>query len=220
VFVSIYLFLRNSKIRKWMSLILIPFIPLILVSFTGRGIPTHNIWRIPELWNILLIPFTAYFMKNLNSFEIKYLKHLRKDAVPLIIIVMLMYYSFHVYRYVDDEYHFTNEEFKIGRYVEQNLIKADPESKILIEIPDWSYLHIILASNNPRNFIKSSEGADPRLIRNPTIPYSSRIDLAEITNKNIGFILVKSRELKNKIQYNPFFKERKNFKEWSIYQVR
>jgi hypothetical protein len=220
VFASFYLFLRDSTIRKWMSLILIPFIPLILISFTGRGIPTHNIWRIPELWNILLIPFTAYFIKNLDSFEIKYLKHLRKSAVPLIITVVLIYYSFHIYRYVGDENYFSKEELKIGRYVEQNLIEADPKSKILIEVPDWSYLHIIVASNNPENFIKSSEGGDPRLIRNPTITDSSRIDLAEIADKNIRFILVKSQELKNKIKRNPFFKEKKNFKEWSLYEIR
>ncbi len=73
-----------------MSLILIPFILLVLISLTGRGIPTHNVWRIPELWNILLIPFTAYFIKNLDSFEIKYLKNLRKSAVPSIIIVVLI----------------------------------------------------------------------------------------------------------------------------------
>ena len=220
VIASFYLFLRNGKIRKWMSLILISFIPLILISFTGRGIPTHNIWRIPELWNILLIPFTAYFIKNLDSFEIKYLKNLRKGAVPLIIIVMLIYYSFHIFRYIDDEHHFSKEEFRVGRYLEQNLIEAEPNSKILIEIPDWSYLHIVAASNHPENFIKSSEGGDPRLIRDPSITDSSRIDLAELTDKNIGFILVKSQELENKIQHNPFFKEIKKFKEWILYEIR
>jgi len=220
VFTSFYLFLRNSTIRKWMSLILITFIPLILISLTGRAIPTHNIWRIPELWNILLIPFTAYFIKNLDSFEIKYLQNLRKGVVPIIITVVLIYYSFHVYRYVDDEHHFTKEELRIGRYLEQNLIEADPVSKILIEIPDWSYLHIIAASNHPENFIKSTEGGDPRLIRNPTITDSSSVDIADLTDKNIRFILLKSRELKNKIQRNPFFKEGKNFKEWSLFEVQ
>ncbi len=124
IFVSFYLFLRSTSIRKWMSLILIPFVPLILISLMGRGIPTHNIWRIPELWNILLIPFTAYFLKNLDSFVqrtsyggIKYLTN-KKGAVPLVIIIILIYYSFHIYRYTADDYHFTKEELKIGRYLD------------------------------------------------------------------------------------------------------
>lgn len=210
-----------------MSLILIPFIPLILVSFTGRGIPTHNVWRTPELWNIFLIPFTAYFVKNLNIFiqrtpyrEIKYLKNLSNAFVPLIIFVIIIYYSFHIYRYAGDENYFSKEELKIGRYVEQNLIEVDPDSKILIEIPDWSYLHIAASSNHPENFVKSLEGGDPRLIRNPTITDSSKIDLAELTDKNIKFMLVKSQELKNKIRSNPFFKEKKKFKEWVVYEIR
>jgi hypothetical protein len=219
IIASIYLFLRNSIIRKWMSLILIPFVLLILISLTGRGIPTHNIWRIPELWNILLIPFTVYFIKNLDLFEIKYLKNLRKGVVPIIIIVVIIYYSFHIYRYFDDEHHFTKEELQIGRYLEQNMFEVDPGSKILIEVPDWSYIHIAAASNNPENFIKCLEGGDPRLIRNPTITDSSSIDLADLTDKRIKFILIKSMELKNKIRSNPFFKEKKNFKEWSVYEI-
>ncbi len=121
---------------------------------------------------------------------------------------------------MNDDYHFTKEELKIGRYVEQNLIESDPASKILIEVPDWSYLHIIAASNHPENFIKSLEGSNPRLVRNPTITDTSSINLAELTENNIRFILVKSLELKNKIQNNPFFKRIKNFKEWSLYEIR
>jgi hypothetical protein len=121
---------------------------------------------------------------------------------------------------VGDENYFSKEELRIGRYIEQNLIEGDLAVKILIEIPDWSYLHIAAASNHPENFIKSLEGGDPKLIRNPTITDSSKIDLAELTDKNIKFMLVKSQQLKNKIQHNPFFKERKNFKEWVVYEIR
>jgi 4-amino-4-deoxy-L-arabinose transferase-like glycosyltransferase len=221
-----YLFLRDGIIRKWMLLSSLAFIPLILVSFFGKGIPTHNIWRAPDLWNILLIPFVAYFLKNINSFvsettfgESKFLKSLKKGIVPLIIIVMLIYYSFHIYRYAKDD-NFSKDELRIGRYIEKNLIDAAPGSKILIEVPDWSYLHIIIASNNPEKFIKNFQSGNPRIMRDPVISDESSTDLAELSDRRIKYILLKSEELINKIKLNPFFKSKKEFKEWVVFEFR
>ena len=220
IFVSFYLFLRNGIIRKWMILILIPFTILIIISLTGRGIPTHNIWRVPELWNIFLIPLSAYFIKNLDSFEIKFLKNISKQIIPLTIIFLIIYYSFHIYRHIGDKNYFSKTELEIGRYIEKNLIDINPNKKILIEIPDWSYLHIAASSNHPENFVRCLEEGEPKIIRNKTLPESSNLDFAELRDKNISYVIAKSNELKNKISSNPFFKEKKKFREWIIYEIR
>jgi 4-amino-4-deoxy-L-arabinose transferase-like glycosyltransferase len=215
----VYLFLRESRIRNWVILPLLAFIPLAVISFTGKGIPTHNIWRIPELWNMLLIPFTASFIKNINSFEIKFLKGLKGEAISLLVILILIYYSFLIYSF-KHESNFTKDELKIGRYVENNLIRPDANSKILIEVPDWSFLHIAVASNNPGRFVKSSEGGNPKIRRNTTITDSCKIDMAELINRNIKYIMAKTPELKDRITHNPFFIKKKKFNGWSIYEIK
>jgi hypothetical protein len=213
-----HLFLRDSRIRKWVSLPVIAFIPLVLISFTGRGIPTHNIWRTPELWNILLIPFTAYFFRNINSFDIQYLRNLKRGAVPLILIVILIYYSFHISKF-KHEFGFSKEELQIGRYIDKNLIQPDNDSKILIKVPDWSFLHIIAASNNPENFIKNSESGDPSIRKNLTITDSSTTNLNELTKKNIKYLMAKTPELKNKINRDTLFEGKKKFNDWHLYKI-
>jgi hypothetical protein len=190
----------------------------VAVSLTGKGIPTHNMWRIPELWNILLIPFTAYFIKSLNSFGIKYLSNLKKGALPLIVIIVLIYYLFHINRF-KHEYVFSEEELQIGNYIEKNIIEPNPENKILIEVPDWSFLHIIVASNNPDNFIKNSESGDPKIRQNPTINKSSTLDSGELAEKKIKYLMAKTPELKDRIRINHTIKKRKEFNDWYLYEI-
>ena len=211
-----YFFVRDSLIRRWVSFTLLAFIPLVILSFFGIGIPTHNIWRVPELWNILLIPFTAYFIKNIRSFEIKYLKHLQNVKIPLLLTLLLIYYSFHIYRLMGIDA-FTKEELKVGRYVERNLM-VNETNKILIEIPDWSYLNIIVASNKPGLFVWNSD-YNPKKKGNEIINKESKINFEELSNRRIKYLLLKSEGLKSKVMSNPFFREKKVFKEWSVFEL-
>ena len=211
-----YFFVRESIIRRWFSFILLPFIPLVLLSFLGIGIPTHNIWRVPELWNILLIPFTAHFIKNIGSFEIKYLKKLQKVKIPLLLITLLIYYSFHIYRLMGIDA-FTREDLRTGRYVEKNLI-VNEKSKILIEVPDWSYLNVMIASNKPEMFVLNSD-SNPKVKENEIINKDRKISFEGLSNKHIEYVLLKSKDLKSKALNNPFLKEKKAFKDWSVFEL-
>lgn len=213
-----YLFLRDSRIRKIACLPLLAFIPLILVSLTGRGLPTHNTWRTSELWNILLIPFTAYFFKNINSFDYKYLKNLKSSGVKLILFVILVYYSFQIYSFKKDFY-FTEEELIAGRYLRENILDNNSAKKILIEVHDWSFLHIAVASNYPDNFVKSIDGGNPDIRRNLTIADSSKIDLHELKNKNINFIMLHTPDLKAKAEKNNWIRKKKILNGWTLYEI-
>lgn len=214
-----YLFLRDNRIRKWVSLPLLVFIPLTLISFTGRGVPTHNIWRIPELWNILLIPFTVYFIININSFNAKYFKNLKSSSISLIIPLMLIYYLVFIYNF-KSEINFTKEELRIGEYIEQYIISREPDSKILIETLDWSFLHIAVASDHPENFIKSTEGGNPEIRRNQSIADSSNTDIKDLNEKKIKYIMIKTPAFKKRIKNTSLFAEIKSFNEWSVYKIK
>lgn len=217
--VLIYLFLRDALTRKWASLLALTFIPLVLISFTGRGIPTHNIWRISELWNILLIPFTAYFIKNIQSFDLKFLKQLQRIKIPLFVAVLLIYYIFHIYRLTLIDA-FPVEDLKTGRYLEQEIIPLiSEENKILIEVPDWSYLNIIVASNNPESFVANSKEG-PKRKENEIISYEKDIFPGELTALKVKYLFIKSEELKNKISSYPFFSEKVSIDEWTLYELQ
>lgn len=211
-----YFFVSESLIRRWVSFILLPFIPLVLLSFAGIGIPTHNIWRVPELWNILLIPFTAHFIKNIGSFEIKYLKKLQKVKIPLLLAILLVYYSFHIYRLIGIDA-FTKEDFRAGRYVEKNLM-VNETNKVLIEVPDWSYLNVMVASDKPDMFVLNSD-SNPKIKEDEIISKDQKINFEQLSNKHIKYVLLKSKDLKSKAIGNPFLKEKKAFKNWSIFEL-
>ncbi len=212
-----YLFLRDSKIRKWVSLPLLAFIPLVFISLTGRGVPTHNIWRIPELWNILLLPFTAYFISNINSFNIKYFKNLKRPVVLILLLVILLYYTLQIFRY-KDEANFTKSELRVGQYAEEYLIKKNDNNKILIEVPDWSFLHIAVASNNPGAFIKSTEGGVTKIRRNQTITDSSSTGRNNLIDKHINYVMVKTSKLQKVDNHKSYLKKKKEIEGWSVYE--
>jgi len=113
---------------------------------------------------------------------------------------------------------FTTEELKIGRYVEANLIEIDDEKKILIEVPDWSYINIIVASNKPEMFVRNSN-FNPKIKGNEIISKDYKINLDELSNRDIKYILLKSKELKNKVKDNPFFKKKKSFSKWTVFEL-
>ena len=211
-----YFFARESLIRRWVGFILLPFILLVFLSFAGIGIATHNIWRVPELWNILLIPFTAHFIKNIGSFEIKYLRKLQKVKIPLIITILLIYYSFHIYRLMGIDA-FTREDLRTGRYIENNLM-VNETNKILIEVPDWSYLNVIVASNKPDMFVLNSN-SNPKIKKDEIISDSQKINFEELSNKHIKYVLLKSEDLKKRAMSNPFLKEKKAFNDWSVFEL-
>jgi hypothetical protein len=211
-----YLFVKDGLIRRWIGFLLLPFIPLLILSFFGIGIPTHNIWRVPELWNILLIPFTAYFIKNIGTLEIKYFRHLQRIKIPLLLTLLLIYYSFHVYRLTGANA-FTKEDLKVGRYVEKSLM-LDERNKILIEIPDWTYLNIIVASNKPKFFVLNSN-FNPRIKGNEIINKDHKINFEELSNRHIKYLVFKSEKLKNKVMSNPFFRKKKGFSQWSVFEL-
>jgi len=215
---SFYLFFRDNVIRKFLILLFIAFIPLALLSFTGRGIPTHNIWRVPEIWNILLIPFTVYFIKNIQFFEAGFLKRLRRGKFLVILALLLIYYIFHIYRLTGINA-FTWEELETGRYVESELIKTHTgKDRILIEVPDWSYLNIIVASNKPEAFIRNSD-FNPKVKTFEIISRENKIKLDDLSSRHIKYLLLKSRELQDLVRDNPFFRKKKSFTEWTVYEL-
>jgi hypothetical protein len=110
---------------------------------------------------------------------------------------------------------FTREDLKAGRYVEKNLM-VNETNKILIEVPDWSYLNVIVASNKPEMFVLNS-GSNPKVKENEIISKDRKIDFEELSNKHIEYVMLKSQDLKNKAMNNPFLKEKKAFKDWSLF---
>lgn len=213
---SVYLFAKNSLIRRWIGFPLLAFIPLVILSFFGIGIPTHNIWRVPELWNILLIPFTAYFIKSVGSLEIRYLRSLQKIKIPLLLTLLLIYYFFHVYRLMGVNA-FTKDELRAGRYIEKNLI-LNESNRILIEVPDWTYLNIIVASNKPEIFVRNSD-YNPKIKGNEMINKDNKINFEKLSSMHIKYLLLKSNELKDKVMGNPFLKRKKTFSQWSVFEL-
>lgn len=54
--------LRDRTVRAWMALPVLFFAAMSALSVAGYGLPSHNFWRIPVVWSLALIPFTAYWV--------------------------------------------------------------------------------------------------------------------------------------------------------------
>ncbi len=90
--------------------------------------------------------------------------------------------------------------------------------KILIDTSNWSYLNILIVSNNPDAFILNS-GFDPVTPRNTILSAENEFELSSFKKMNIKFLLLRENELKSVISNNPNIKRISVFNDWEIHSL-
>jgi hypothetical protein len=202
-------------------LILLPVFALLIVStiaFLGKGMPTHGFWRIPAVWSVLLIPFTAYwFVSRLHPDNISAM--LKRIALASLLVAMLVLCLHGIYS-MTERSAFSNNDLATGRYVRAQLLEraSNNSHRVLIESGIWSYINVMVASQHPEQFILNS-GFDPvahgEPLLNPDVPF----DQGTLKRMDVGLLVFRREDYKNVLETRAEIKRLDNFGPWTVYAL-
>ena len=116
----------------------------------GIAVPSHNFWRVPSLWNILLIPFFSYFIITISNYFTK--KEFLKYIVVAILTISVLCLNFIISFHRTSDSRFTKHDMNVGKYIEK-VLKKNSDSKVLIDTSNWQFANVRIASQYPHHFI-------------------------------------------------------------------
>ncbi|MEJ2617157.1 MAG: hypothetical protein P8Z35_19555 [Ignavibacteriaceae bacterium] len=213
----LFYLLTDSRIRRWSVTFYLSFLFLAILSILGLAMPSHAYWRIPLIWNILLIPFTAHFIIKFSSFLAETFKKRTKPVLIIIISILIIYFSFQIKRIISFSY-FSKDDIFAGNFLQENVIKNNNNFKILVDTSDWNYLNVMVASNHPQSFIINAL-KDPALPATQIVKNGKKIDIDYLKNLRIRYLLLENNQLIDFIKGNPSLIKVKKLGEWELYKV-
>ncbi len=177
---------RASKpARFWLAVPLGAIVLLSLVLLGGKGLTTHNPWRLASGWSLLLVPFAAHWLvlfayRQQGSW-------LRRWSLPALLVALCLFQTAMHARATSV---FSKADLKAGRFLSQQeaLEGASADSnKILIETTDWQYLNVVIASGQPDRFVYNS-GADPLFPQDTLIRPGRPVDMEQLRKHDVRFL--------------------------------
>ncbi len=210
--------LTDKKFRRWSITFFLSFIFLAILSILGLAMPSHAYWRIPLIWNILLIPFTAHFIIKFSLFLSELFNKNKKIVLTTIISVIMIYFSFQVRRIITFSY-FSPDDISAGNFLKEHVIKEGSDNKILLDTSDWNYANVMVASNYPQSFIINAK-KDPAFPSDQIIRVGEKINIDYLANMKIHYLLFEESHLKGFIDKNPNFVKIKKFEDWELYKLK
>jgi hypothetical protein len=193
-----------------------------VLSILGKGLPSHNFWRIPAVWSALLVPFTAWWIAGLARRPpprqpLPRPRRLDRRAAGALALVLLAF-SFQSVR-MTERSRFSREDRQAGQYLAAQLGAGAPAARILIDSSDWSYLNVVVASQHPDAF-ECNSGPDPNRPLEPVVSPRTPPDPSRLAARDIRFLAVKAAPLKDEVGRLPGAARLRDFGDWTIYELR
>lgn len=209
--------LRRNPSRRVVTLL--PVVALLLVSMIalwGNGMPTHGFWRIPTLWSVLLIPFTAnWFVVRLNSPPGQAtLQRIVSLGVLACMVVLCLRGIFTM----TEHSALSRDDLAAGRFVSSRLIAQPDSHMVLIESDIWSYVNVMIASQHPERFIFNS-GFDPVAHGEPILDPEAPFDGARLRQMGIALLVFRREDYKDYLEGKGDVKKLEEVGPWTIYSL-
>jgi hypothetical protein len=216
---SLRLFMRQNVHSR--TLVVLPALALLVVSaiaFWGKGMPSHGVWRIPSVWSVLLVPFTAqWFTARLSSLDSS--AKLR-TAVPACLLVAVVALCVKGTYTMTEHSAFSRDDLAAGRYVQAQLSADTPGNpdKVLIESGIWSYVNVMIASQCPEQFLFNT-GYDPVTPEEPLLNPDEPFDEGMFKRMNVGLLVFRRDDYRDYLDARRVIKRLEDFGPWTIYAV-
>jgi hypothetical protein len=213
---AIIRFIRIGTVRD-RAVIAASFGPLLLVSLAlllMRSAQTGPSWRMIAVWNMLLLPYTAFLLTERRWLSSKGLKGGRALGAIATTLVLgaFVYDTFRIEK--ASRWAFPESDIQTGRYLE-DAINSNPETKVLIESSRYFYLNVLVASQHPDAFVRNSI---PNAESEPVLRTTSPTWIA-LKEQGIRFLVFQTRPYKDLLNRSPDISRLKDFGPWSIYKV-
>ncbi len=214
---AVDLWRTNKQARLWLAVPLGALLLLSLVLLGGKGLTTHNPWRLASGWSLLVVPFTAHWLVSFAHNQRG--SWLRKWSLPALLVALCLYQTAIHARATSA---FSKADLQTGRSLFQQKPAAPEYSAItgsvLIETSDWEYLDIAIASGQPERFAYNS-GADPLFPHDTLVRPGKPMDMDALKQKNIRFLLFKSAPYTFTIERDTSIAVVAHTGEWTLYDA-
>lgn len=214
----IYLIVISKGIRKWIVVPAAAFIIMSVMSIVGKTLPSHNYWRIPAAWSILLVPFTAYWIFGQKDFFTKLKIGWRYVFICLVALIFFVQFFVQTnkLRRINA---FSQNELLAGRYIREELSKSTDLSncKVMIGQNDWDFSNIVIASNYPGSFVYDKGGYGPsgKAFVNPEV----ELDLKDLRLMGVKYLVFEEKNKKVFLDSNPYLLRIQDFGGWAVYML-
>lgn len=198
---------------------LVPFAALLavsLVALLGKGMPTHGFWRIPALWSVLLIPFTANGIASLLDAPHR-LKKLRTIA-GVAILACLLGLCMKGTLAMTGRSAFSRDDLAVGRFVQREFSQSTRPHRVLIESDIWDYVNVMIASQHPEWFILNS-GFDPTEHKDPLLAAEAPFDATKLQQMDVALLVFRREDYTDYLNGRPGIRKLSAFGPWTVYAL-
>ncbi len=213
--VAILQFIRGGEWR-YKAIVTASFGPLVVASLVlllTQSAQTGPSWRMIGVWSMLLLPFTACVLAGCSwpSAGGK-IRNVLAAGATVLVLGAFVYDAFRIER--NSSRAFPESDRLAGQYLNE-LITANPDTKILIESSRYFFLNIQIASQHPDAFVRNSV---PELKCVPILPLGGPVRAA-LVSQRIEFLVFQTDEYKDFLNQSPDVTKVKDFGPWSIYEL-
>lgn len=208
----------NSYLRRHIperTAAFLPIVALVLISLVGligKGMPTHGFWRIPTLWSLLLVPFTAsWFTTNLKA-------HAKvRGTVTVLLLILLIVLSIKNIYSMTEHSALSKDDIAAGCFIRSQFSQLPEPGAVLIESDIWSYVNVMIASQHPERFILNS-GFDPTEHKDPILNPDLPFNAGELQRLNVSLLVFRREDCRDYIEDTVHATLLKEFGPWAIYR--
>lgn len=208
----------EPRLRRWLVVPAAALLVLSAGSILFRALPNHSFWRVPAVWSILLIPFTARWVVRQAEPDpgTPGLRSGLRKAAPWFILIVLVVQCLIQLGTMSAHPNFDRDDLALGQFLSTRL---DGDHRAVIETWDWKYLHILVASRHPDAFIPNS-GADPLNPDRGMITRTSMDGVPRFRSLRVKFFLFRDPVVKKILDNVHELKRLGDFGDWSVYEMR
>lgn len=207
---SIIYLRKKPFIRDYVIILITTLLIFGTISFISNTLPSHNTWRLTTIWSVLLLPLTAFILKQIFYAKIKF--NLTFSSITFALLIYLFLRQTSVLTTVS---FISKEDLVIGNYIREEIFSNDSNTNIFIQENNWLYTSLLITSQNPDRFIK--ESVFSKDITYNSLPLYDGI-INELKKHKIEFVILKP--------YNTDYFNLsdliviKEFNNWIIYKLK
>jgi hypothetical protein len=211
----LYLTVTAKPIRRWLLVPAIAFVVLSYLSLRGKAMPTHNFWRVSSSWSILLLPFTAHWIWQQGQV---FQSSSRTAGIARIalrtLLIATFALAFGAQTFSRAKFSsFTKADRGVGEFVNAHAARTD---KFLIDVSQYNYLHVQIASQRPRAFMLN--GSPVR--GGSLITGRADADTRKLKSMGIRYVIMTHPQLLRALDANPGLLKVLRQGIWVVYQVK
>lgn len=211
---AVVLWRDDTRLRAWLAVPLGALLLLSLVLLAGKGLTTHNPWRIASSWSLLLVPFAALQLVSLARSSAH--STWQRWSIPALIVALCL---FQTAMYARVSSTFTKAERAMGEYIGRSVIGTGTEPRILVETSTWQYLNIEVAAQHPNAFLRNT-GADPLFPQRELFSPNNLSNAEALHAQKITHLLFSSPVYKWAIEQAHIATIQQQYGEWTLYTVQ